>query len=83
MSNGIYFLIYLIFINFLGHSGETSQWRICYQRARPCLVYITFRRVKLKQVIPILKEEQDGTKRMAAGGDDTHTQSDRQYSIYG
>ena len=59
-----------------GHSGEASRWRVCYQRGRPRLVYINFRRVKTRPVIPILKEEQDGTGRMTGAGEDAHTQSD-------
>ena len=30
----------LIFPN--GQSGETSRWRVCYQRGLPCLVYQDF-----------------------------------------
>ena len=32
------FILFLIFLIFLGQSGETSRWRVCYQRGLPRLV---------------------------------------------
>ena len=33
-------LFFLFFFFFFGQSGEAIRWRVCYQRGRPCLVFV-------------------------------------------
>ena len=33
---------FFFFFSFFGQIGEAYQWRVCYQRALPCLVFLCF-----------------------------------------